>query len=241
MGAAGEMETGSPDPEVSSLGSEHVALEQNQGVATLTLQRPHKRNAVTLLMWDAITAQVRTAAIDPEVRVLVIRGSGGYFCAGADVQTLTDQRGRVQPATLARVNGALRAIATFPVPTVAQVEGPCLGGGCGLALACDVRFSRPDATFSIPAARYGVMYDRRLSLKLLSLVGSAAATRILLASEPISGTEALRIGLVEACDERVARPVSRFVQGVLEGDAYAIRGMKALLTNGRSADLAGGW
>ena len=127
-------------------------------VATLTIDRPAKRNAFNLAMWRALPEVAAVVQDAPAVRVLVIRGAGdGPFSAGADVAEFDSLRRGVEAAARysAAVYAAERAIAALTKPTVALIQGWCVGGGCELALACDLRIADTRARFGIPAAKLG--------------------------------------------------------------------------------------
>ncbi|NED57478.1 enoyl-CoA hydratase/isomerase family protein, partial [Micromonospora aurantiaca] len=125
------------------------------GVATITIDRPAKRNAMSADMWRALPGILDTLAKDDAVRVVVLTGAGGNFCAGADISELDDIH-RDDDSHLSTV--AERALAAFPKPTLAAIEGYCVGGGCQLAAACDLRFAAEDARFGITPAKLGIVY-----------------------------------------------------------------------------------
>ncbi|MGW0584895.1 enoyl-CoA hydratase/isomerase family protein, partial [Streptomyces sp. NPDC002920] len=176
------------------------------GVATVVLHHPAKRNAMTVAMWEALPPLLDTLAADPGVRALVLTGAGGTFCAGADISTL-----RVSPEdaqTLAV--RAEEALAAFPKPTLAAVKGHCVGGGAQLAAACDLRFAEEDALFGVTPAKLGIVYPSSATRRLVSLVGPATAKYLLYSGELVDAERALRTGLVDevlpagGLDERVA-------------------------------------
>ncbi|HEX5566168.1 MAG TPA: enoyl-CoA hydratase-related protein [Streptomyces sp.] len=163
------------------------------GVATLTIRNPAKRNAMTPDMWRQVPVALERLAADPTVRVLVLTGEGGTFCAGADIAAL--RHGSQEPRGLAVA--AEEALAAFPRPTLAVVRGHCVGGGCQLAVACDLRFAAEGALFGITPARLGVVYAASSTRRLVSLVGPATAKYLLFSGELIDTGRALRTGLVD--------------------------------------------
>ncbi|WP_255950431.1 enoyl-CoA hydratase/isomerase family protein [Streptomyces odontomachi] len=181
------------------------------GVATVVLHHPAKRNAMTAQMWLALPPLLATLAADPQVRVLVLTGSGGTFCAGADISLLrgTDsdpaQVAEEQPAPAAGEQAGPRrlamaaeeALADFPRPTLAAVRGHCVGGGCQLAVACDLRFADENALFGVSPAKLGVVYPPSATRRLVELVGPATAKYLLFSGELIDVGRALRTGLVD--------------------------------------------
>ncbi|HEY8480271.1 MAG TPA: enoyl-CoA hydratase/isomerase family protein [Spirillospora sp.] len=164
------------------------------GVATITIDRPAKRNAMSAEMWRALPALLDDLAADREVRVVVITGAGGDFCAGADIAELADIH-RDDDSHLATV--AETALAAFPKPTLAAIEGYCVGGGCQLAAACDLRFAADDARFGITPARLGIVYPAAATTRLVRLVGPSAAKYLLYSADLIDADHALRLGLVD--------------------------------------------
>ncbi|SME96408.1 enoyl-CoA hydratase/isomerase family protein [Streptomyces sp. Amel2xC10] len=176
------------------------------GVATVVLHHPAKRNAMTAAMWAALPPLLDTLAADPQVRVLVLTGAGGTFCAGADISTL---RGSPEEAQTLAVR-AEEALAAFPKPTLAAVKGHCVGGGAQLAGACDLRFAEEGALFGVTPAKLGIVYPASATRRLVSLVGPGAAKYLLFSGELIDTERALRTGFVDevlpvdALDKRVA-------------------------------------
>ena len=168
-------------------------------VATLTIDRPERRNAFNLAMWQAIPDVVATVEATPAVRVLVIRGAGdGPFSAGADIAEFATIR---QPGDAARhysaaVHAAERSLATLSKPTIALVQGWCVGGGCELALACDLRVADEAAMFGITPSKLGIVYNQSSTARVVEIVGAAWARYLLLTGDLIDAARALRIGMV---------------------------------------------
>ncbi|MET9647466.1 enoyl-CoA hydratase/isomerase family protein [Streptomyces syringium] len=181
-------------------------LDTVDGVATVRIANPAKRNAMTTDMWRALPGMLTDCAADPAVRVLVLTGEGDTFCAGADIASLTEGAETSRDLAVA----AEEALAAFPKPTVAAVRGHCVGGGCQLAVACDLRFAAEGASFGITPARLGIVYAASSTRRLVELVGPAAAKYLLFSAELIDTDRALRTGLVDevwprdALDKRVA-------------------------------------
>ena len=152
------------------------------GVATVSIDRPDKRNALTQQMWDELTELVRSAAADPSLRALVVRSAEpGVFSAGADINEYRRFAGDAAwgMASQARVAGALGAIRALPVPAVAVIDGACVGGGSGIALACDLRVASERSVFAITPAKLGLVFPHEDIAALVDLVGAATAKRIL--------------------------------------------------------------
>ena len=171
-----------------------IVIGRSGQVATLWINRPAKRNAMTLQMWRSMHAACVDLAADTAVRVLVVRGVGDHFCAGADISGL----GEMPIADYQEINSAAEsALAAIPYPTVALVSGSCVGGGAGIARACDLRIADTTATFGVTPARLGIQYPVAALERVVRLVGPSAAKHLLFSAELIDGERALRIGLVD--------------------------------------------
>ena len=179
--------------------SRHVGFDVTDGVAVLELRRPDKRNALSRDMLETILTHLDASTGRPDVRVLVVQGSAGAFCAGADLAAVKGRDGNPSESFRELVVRTVTAIAEFPVPSVARVDGPSIGAGCSIALACDIRFAHPNAVFAIPAVRHGIVYDEHSVARLATLVGPSRAARMLYTGLRIDGTQAERIGLVDEC------------------------------------------
>ncbi|MGW0531261.1 enoyl-CoA hydratase/isomerase family protein [Streptomyces sp. NPDC003032] len=163
------------------------------GVATVVIDHPAKRNAMTAGMWRQVPPLFAGLAADPAVRAVVLTGEGSTFCAGADISSLRESAGTAQDLAVR----AEDALAAFPKPTLAAVRGYCVGGGCQLAGACDLRFADEDASFGITPAKLGIVYSASSTRRLVSLVGPATAKYLLFSGELIGAERALRTGLVD--------------------------------------------
>jgi enoyl-CoA hydratase/carnithine racemase len=194
----------------------HVAA--TNGVTRLVLSRPETRNSLTRSLCAAIREALSAAAADPECRALVIEGSGGCFASGADLAELERLRG--QPDLLLATYRELRAteelVYEFARPTVAAVDGYCLGAGLSLALACDLRVSTPRSVFAAPPARLGMLYSDREVWRLALRIGFARSRDLLFTGRHLSAVEAFELGLIErlseadGLDARVAELVQQF-------------------------------
>jgi enoyl-CoA hydratase/carnithine racemase len=205
-----------------------LLTDQTDGVRTLTLNRPQRRNALDAASWRALHAALTAARDDEDVRALVITGAGGAFCAGADVS----EKREGHPLDRMRfVNEIALMLHELPVPTVARVDGVAVGAGWNLALGCDLVVATPTSRFSQIFAKRGLSLDFGGSWLLPRLVGMQQAKRLALLAEMIDADEALRLGLVtwvvapEELDGFVADLTAR-----LAGAApVAVRQSKALL------------
>jgi enoyl-CoA hydratase/carnithine racemase len=176
---------------------EPIRLTNDGVVATIWLNRPSKRNAMNYAMWAGLHELASQLAVDPGVRVVVLRGSGQHFCAGADITELNVARGSDE-RSFAEVNSqAEDALAALAKPTIAYISGDCIGGGCAMAIDCDLRIAISDARFGITPAKLGIVYPVASLERATHLLGSARTKRLLFTGELIDAHEALRIGLVD--------------------------------------------
>lgn len=183
-----------PADETGELANMNVLVSVDGPVATMTLNRPDKRNAVRMSMWAAIAAHVNALVEDSDVRVLVVKGAGDHFCAGADISELTNGPG----GEYARVNwNAEEALANFPGPTIAMIRGNCVGGGVSIATACDIRIASTDAIFGITPSKLGIVYPTNALERAVRLIGPSATKHLMYSGELIDADRALRIGLID--------------------------------------------
>ncbi|MCF6736759.1 enoyl-CoA hydratase/isomerase family protein [Blastococcus sp. KM273129] len=179
--------------------TEHLRVTRDGQVAVLTIDRPEKRNAMTVGMWAALPAVLAPLADDPGVRALLVTGAGPSFCAGADISDLLGGPDPVDPmAEVRRHNlAAQAALRSFPKPTLAVVRGHCIGGGVELATCCDLRFADPTAVFGVTPAKVGIVYTPASTRALVDLVGPATTKYLLYSGELVDAGTALRTGLVD--------------------------------------------
>lgn len=180
--------------------SDDLVVERSGAVATLTLNRPDSRNAIRLGMYEELPRLLAQIDADTAVKVLVVRGAGRRaFASGADISEFQEVRGNAESARSynERVAATEQALAGLRKPTIAMVHGYCFGGGCGLALACDLRFADERARLAITAAKLGLVYGLGSTKRLVDLVGPARAKWILMSGQPVDAETALRVGLVD--------------------------------------------
>jgi enoyl-CoA hydratase/carnithine racemase len=183
------------DPGVEGL---RLAVGED-GVAILLIDRPAKRNAVTLAMWEALPGLLAGLAADPRVRVLLLAGTGENFSAGADIGELQHVYGDPERADAYHATNvaAEEALAAFPRPTIAAIAGACVGGGCQLAVACDLRLAQAGARLGITPAKLGVVYPAVPTARLVRLVGPARAKYLLFSADLVGAEWAAAFGLVD--------------------------------------------
>jgi enoyl-CoA hydratase/carnithine racemase len=176
--------------------TEHIHTELSGSAGYLIINRPESQNAMTRAMWEAIVPALEELK-NWGARVIVIKGTGSAFCAGADLTELSKIDSEESAgAQWNSIKHALDELKAFPLPTVAMINGACMGGGCLLAMACDLRYAVKAARFSIPIARLGIVLDDSNILRLISLVGPSIASEMLYTGVSISSTEAEMVGLI---------------------------------------------
>lgn len=197
------------------------------GVLRLTMDRPASLNAMTDAMNDALAAELEGAVAREDVRVVLLAGSGGAFCAGADIGG-TDAHERLDHRALDRANRLVRAVVALDKPVVAAVGGVAAGVGCSLALACDLVVAARSARFLLAFARIGLMPDGGASATVAAAVGRARAMRMALLAEPLSGEEAHAAGLVSHLvdDEALAATAEDVVRRLAAGPPLALAATK---------------
>lgn len=207
------------------------------GIAHFVIDRADKRNAMTQAMWEMVPGIVE-AADDPKVRVLLLRSATpGIFCAGADIGELLANKDDAEwrAANQRAINDAQHALARAVPPTLAFIDGDCVGGGCGLAMACDIRVATPRARFAITPAKLGLVYPLHDTKLLVDLVGPGQAKRLLFTGEMIDAGEALRIGLIEA----IADTPDRWMEAIIANSSFSTRETKHFvrrILNGQADD-----
>jgi len=208
-----------------------VTSSHDGRVATWWLDRPEARNAVSFAMWDRLRELCAEVAANLDVRVVVLRGRGGHFSAGADIAGLGRALAADTPDLPYRsVNAAAElALATLPVPTVAAIEGNCVGGGVQIATACDIRLCHPNALFGVTPARLGIAYPARAVARLASVVGRGPATDFLLTGRLFDATVAREVGLVTQVTENLDATVEALVTELLARSSFTQEATKRVL------------
>ena len=175
-----------------------IATKEN-GIGWIIFNNPARHNAVSLEMWQGLTSALEAYAIDPEVRVIILKGAGEKaFVAGADISQFKEKRS--SPEAVEEYNStadrAGDALQTSPKPTIAMVRGYCIGGGTALAVGCDIRIAADDARFGVPAAKLGLGYRFTGIKRLADVVGPAFTAEIFFTARQFTAQEALQMNLV---------------------------------------------
>lgn len=224
--------TDTPAPSVLGVATE-------RGVTTLTLNRPDALNALTADLRRGLLAAVKAADRDPEVRALVITGSGRAFCAGADLRGGSGER-EFRRVLTAEYNPLIEAIRALPKPVIAAVNGVAAGAGVSLALAADLVVAADDAKFVAAFHRIGLVPDSGLTRTLVRAVGRHVAFEVLMGERQLNAAAAHAAGLVAAVvpADRLADAARELAERLASGPTRAIGLTKRLLADAEDASLS---
>lgn len=218
-----------------------ILVDEKDGLATITLNRPEQRNAIDREMIDELHHALDALAEADAIGALVLTGAGGQaFAAGADIAQL---RERKRADALKAINSTLfMKLEQFPFPTIAAIQGFALGGGCELAMACDLRVAGRSSKFGQPEVGLGILAGAGAIERLPRLVGLGRAKELLYTARIIDAEEALRIGLVNQVvdDGKALEAATALAQSIAKNDRLAVRLTKASLNaSARSNDQVG--
>jgi enoyl-CoA hydratase/carnithine racemase len=223
----------------------HIRYEVDERVATITIDRPEKRNAMTYGVLREFTEAIWRASDDDEARVVILTGAGGAFCAGTDLTDLqeTSNDDRFDKARLDGPRaGAPWPLVACPKPVIAAIDGPAVGMGVELATQCDVRIASDRARFGWVFVQRGLVPDMGAGTFLLPrLIGPAEALRLVLSGELIDAAEAARIGFVQQVvpSEALLGAARAEAQRFVGASPFAVARAKRLLYDAMGGDLAG--
>ncbi|KND02608.1 uncharacterized protein SPPG_01693 [Spizellomyces punctatus DAOM BR117] len=211
---------------------QQILYSVNDGVATITLNYPERANAISSTMSKEIPDAFARANEDPVVRVIVLTGTGKYFCTGMDLGgSSTAQNGRSSSPQVEAGYRFFESIANSPKPVIARVNGPCLGGGVGVLFCCDIRVSVASAYISFPEVRRGLV-PAIISLYITPQLGPFRTRQYMLTGEKVTAKECLRIGaLSEVVDDEVALDTCtrKYSDLLIEGAPGALTNVKHLV------------
>lgn len=213
--------------------SSGLKLERRGGIAEIVIDRPEKRNALSFEMWASLPNLIAEVEADDSVGLLIVRGRGGTFSAGADISEFETRRSDPDSARAyaERVEAAQLALITIAKPSIAMIDGYCLGGGCELALACDLRFAARTAILGITPANLGLVYSFTSTRQLVGAVGPGYAKYLLFSAVHVDGVEASRARLVDHLveDEELEEHTLRFAKRVVSRSQVSVHGAKAMI------------
>jgi enoyl-CoA hydratase/carnithine racemase len=219
-----------------------IAVERKgEGIVEIRLNRPDRLNALGVDMVDALRAAI-TDAVAGRARVVLIRGTGRAFCAGADLKErrTMDEAARVKHNRA--INVAVDALAAAPMPTICVINGLAMGGGCEIALACDLRYAAEDAQIGLTEARIGAIPGAGGTQRMPRVIGASRALELMLTGEPVSGKRAEEIGLVNAAvpADKLDAHVERIAGLIASRSPHGEQTIKRLVHRGIEVTLAEG-
>lgn len=208
--------------------SEQILVERQGAIATLTLNRPEKRNALNAAAWTALGETVEILSQDDELRCIVLRGAGpDAFAAGADISGFKDEHSTIELAKSykAKTDHAVDAIARGKHPVIAMIHGYCLGGGFEIATACDIRIAAESSRLGVPARLMGLYLGYGLLDTLVNVVGRATALEIALEGRVYTAREAYDKGMINHIvpDEKLEEEAYASARRIAEGAPLAAR------------------
>jgi enoyl-CoA hydratase len=223
-------------------GIEDLEVSLDDGVLSVTLNRPDSLNSLTAPMLRTLADTLDRATTDPRVRVVRLGGAGRGFCSGAGISADDQARRSTDPSVddvLAQANRAVRAITELPKPVVAVVQGPAAGVGVSLALACDIVLASEKAFFLLAFTKIGLMPDGGASALVAAAIGRIRAMRMALLAERISATEAYDFGLVSAVHpaDELESAVAKVIDTLASGPAVALRKTKQAINAATLTEL----
>ncbi|AZR93721.1 enoyl-CoA hydratase [Bordetella trematum] len=216
-----------------------IKVDLQDGIAALTVDNAERRNAMTLHMWKQLAEVLRELA-QTRIRVLTLTGAGTRaFVSGADISEFGQTRDGHAAVTCYNeaVAEAQLQLAQFPAPTVALIRGACMGGGIGLALACDLRYASASASFRMPAVRLGLGYGLEDMRRVVQVMGPAAAFELFYTARTLNAGQAERRGLIQECfnEDDFSRQTWARVHGIASHAPLSLRAAKATILASISA------
>lgn len=208
-------------------------------VATIRLNRPHRRNAFTLAMVDEWRAHLRAAEEDDGVSVVVVTGAGDAFCSGIDLSELQDLDEPLDVVLTERIHGVARTMEATTKPVIAAVRGPAVGAGMDMALMCDLRIADQTATFCEKYVDVGILPGDGGAWLLPRLVGRSRALQLLWTAQVVAAEQAYEWGLVDTlvADGRLTNAVAELASTLVGKRPGLLRAIKSLVREGTGQDL----
>ena len=211
--------------------SDEILIGVADDVATVTLNRPERRNAMNAALLRALAAAFDGLDARRDVRVVVVRGAGPAFCSGRDLREMEDGGPQVE------IVPVLRKVEGSRHPTIALIHGDAIAGGCELALHCDLRVAAEGARLGMPLARIGLVPGFALGQKLLEIIGPAHTRHLLLTGRPVEARRALEIGMVHEVvpAAEVEQATAKLARTLADNAPLSLAGIKALIQRALAA------
>lgn len=219
---------------------ENLLYEKIKALALITINRPEKHNAISLKTVDELNNAVDLAANDDEIRVISITGSGGKsFASGSDLNEVLERD--LKKALEPIIQGLAEKLERTPKPTIAAIDGICMGGGLEVALGCDLRIATPNSQFATPEGKLGIIPGGGATVRLPRIVGRGWGMEMLLMGETIKADRALQIGLITRILEpkELIPEVCRMSEQLSKFAPFVPRTMKAMVHFGMESSMAG--
>lgn len=214
--------------------TDKLLVGKADGIGWITFNNPARHNAVSLSMWQALADTVRQFEADDEIRVVVLGGAGEKaFVSGADISEFGEKRGSIEATQVYNETShqAVLALQNLSKPTIAMIRGYCIGGGLGIALACDLRLASTNSRFAVPAAKLGLGYDYDGVRALMSVVGPSFTKEIFYTARQFSCEEALQMGLINRAVEpdELSSYVTQYAQTISGNAPLTVRSIKTIV------------
>ncbi len=217
------------------LPTEKILAHVEGATGHIVFNNPERHNAVSLEMWDAVEQALSAFTENDAVRVVVLSGAGGKaFVSGADISKFEKERGSKEATEHynARLKVVYDVIEAYPKPTIAMIDGHCIGGGLNLAACCDIRIASAKSRFAMPAAKLALGYPYDAIRRLMNAVGAAAAKQLMFTAKSIDAETALRLGLVQEVvgEDALATRAAELAETIAGNAPLTIRAMKYIAT-----------
>jgi enoyl-CoA hydratase/carnithine racemase len=212
-----------------------IEITRDEGVATIVLARPERRNALDQAMMQELARVLAAIAADATTRAVILTGAGGVFCSGLDLGEMVESP--TEPALERNlVEDILLPLERLPVPTIAAMNGDAYAGGLELALHCDVRIAVNNARFGMPVARIGIVVPYPLILKLIDTVGAATTSELLFSGEALTAERAHQLAMVNrvTSPDELMSAARALARSIAANAPLSVRAMKQAILAGRT-------
>lgn len=188
-----------------------IVYQETAGLAIITIRRPHAKNALTAKMWSELRTTALQVLDNPKNKVLLIRGYGEQFTAGSDIKEFNSISLELAEQAFVQMEATISTIERLPIPTIAVINGPAMGAGLELALACDLRIGSDKAKLGIPVGKLGITLNNQFAQRLVNLIGPSMTKDLVFTGRMLKSDESYRLGMLN------------YLSGDKDLDRYAIR------------------